>query len=70
MSTDSQTLDRHALGIIASAIEEAPITYRANLASTCDRQRIRAADALAGWIGARFRVHVQYHDAQLALPID
>lgn len=70
MEHESRILDHRWLAIIATAIEEAPVKYRANLMSACDRERIRAADALAGWIGARFRAADQYHDTQLALPME
>ncbi|UIJ44779.1 hypothetical protein LZK98_17235 [Sphingomonas cannabina] len=63
-------LDSDLLGTIARAIEEAPLSYRQGLASANDRQRLRAADALAGWIGATLAAPAAHHDVQLALPID
>jgi hypothetical protein len=47
MEHESLILDHQFLGIIAMAIEDAPVKYRANLSSACDRERIRAADAFA-----------------------
>ncbi len=70
MKHESRILDRQFLEIIAAAIEDAPVKYRMNLSSLCNRELIRAADALAGWIGARFRAADQYHDTQLSLPMD
>ena len=69
MRLDSENCDPEMLGTIARAIEEAPIKYRENLASPSDRQRLRATDALAAWIGGRLRAQPQHHDEQLALPI-
>ncbi|MHA3790498.1 DUF6771 family protein [Sphingomonas sp. YL-JM2C] len=70
MEHESLILDRQFLEIIAMAIEDAPVKYRANLSSACERERIRAADALAGWIGAHLRTVERYHDTQLSLPME
>lgn len=70
MEHESLILDHQFLGIIAMAIEDAPVKYRANLSSACDRERIRAVDALAGWIGARLRTEERYYDTQLSLPME
>lgn len=63
-------LDTDTLGTIARAIEEAPLAYRQGLAASAPRERLRAVDALAGWIGARLAPPPSYHDGQLPLPID
>lgn len=68
LSLDAPTPEM--LGTIAQAIEDAPSAYRQQLASASDRQRLRAADALAGWIGARLSGPITHHDVQLALPIE
>ncbi|WP_025587181.1 DUF6771 family protein [Sphingomonas sp. UNC305MFCol5.2] len=63
-------LDSDTLGAIARAIEDAPLAYRKGLAASTPRERLRAVDALAGWIGARLAPPPSYHDGQLPLPID
>ncbi|PJG47190.1 hypothetical protein CAF53_02255 [Sphingobium sp. LB126] len=55
MQADSILPDHLFLQAIAIAIEEAPVKYRVNLSSSNDRQRMRAADASAGWIRSRIR---------------
>lgn len=63
-------LDPEALGTIARALEDAPLAYRQGLTSSTPRERLRALDALAGWIGARLAPPSAHHDGQLTLPID
>ncbi len=63
-------LEPDDLGAIARAIEEAPLAYRQGLTAVATRERLRAVDALAGWIGARLAPPPAYHDGQLVLPID
>ena len=63
-------IDSAALGEIARAIEEAPLSYCQGLTAGTPRERLRAVDALAGWIGARLAPPPAYHDGQLVLPID
>nr|WP_294814690.1 DUF6771 family protein [uncultured Sphingomonas sp.] len=63
-------LDPDALGTIARALEDAPLTYRQGLSASTMRERLRAVDALAGWIGARLAPPPTGHEGQLTLPID
>ncbi|MCX8478002.1 MAG: hypothetical protein MT490_19605 [Sphingomonas sp.] len=59
-------IDTDTLG----AIEEAPLAYRQGLTAPSPRERLRAVDALAGWIGAQLAPPPSYNDRQLTLPID
>lgn len=63
-------IDTDTLGAIARAIEEAPLSYRQDLTSPTPQVRLRAVDALAGWIGAQLAPPPSYNDRQLTLPID
>lgn len=63
-------LDPDALGAIARALEDAPLAYREGLIASTPRDRLRAVDALAGWIGARLAPPSSHHEGQLTLPID
>lgn len=63
-------LDPDTLGAIARAIEDAPLAYRQGLTAPSPRERLRAVDALTGWIGAQLTLSPGYHDRQLSLPID
>jgi hypothetical protein len=62
-------LDSDTLGAIARAIEDAPLAYRQGLTAATPRERLRAVDALTGWIGAQL-APPSYGDGQLTLPID
>lgn len=62
-------LDSDTLGEIARAIEDAPLAYRQGLTAPAPRERLRAVDALTGWIGARLAPPPSHHDGQLTLPI-
>lgn len=62
-------LDSDTLGAIARAIEDAPLAYRQGLTAPSVRERLRAVDALTGWIGARL-APPRHSDGQLTLPID
>jgi len=63
-------LDIDTLSTIARALEDAPLSYRQGLTAGSARERTRAVDALAGWIGARLTPPPSGHDGQLVLPID
>jgi hypothetical protein len=58
------------LGAVARALEDAPLVYRQGLTAATSRERLRAVDALAGWIGARLAPPSPHHQGQLTLPID
>lgn len=62
-------VDPETLGTIARALEDAPLAYRQGLAAFTPQERLRAVDALAGWIGARLVPPPAFHDGQLTLPI-
>jgi hypothetical protein len=62
-------IDTDTLGAIAPAIEDAPLAYRQGLIAPSPRERLRAVDALAGWIGAQL-APPSPDDRQLILPID
>ena len=55
-------LDPDALGEIARALEDAPLAYRQGLTAPTPRERLRAVDALAGWIGARLAPPSFHHE--------
>lgn len=62
--------DPDTLGAIARAIEAAPLAYREGLTALSPGERLRAVDALTGWIGARLTPPPGDADRQLMLPID
>jgi hypothetical protein len=62
-------LDSEALAAIARAIEEAPRSYCLGLTASAVRERLRAVDALTGWIGARL-APPSGPDGQLMLPME
>jgi len=57
------------LTLIAHALEEAPRAYCEGLVAASPDRRLRAVDALAGWIGARLATPVR-DEGQLLLPIE
>lgn len=63
-------IDTDTLGAIARAIEDAPLAYRQDLTSPTPQVRLRAVDALAGWIGAQLAPPPSCNDRQLTLPIE
>jgi hypothetical protein len=61
-------LDAEAPTAIAHALEEAPVAYCVGLTASSMHERLRAVDALTGWIGAKLAPPVQ-DDGQLTLPM-
>ncbi len=62
-------VDAESLSAIARALEDAPHAYCAGLTASSTLVRLRAVDALAGWIGAKLASPV-LEEGQLLLPMD
>lgn len=62
-------VDAESLTAIARALEEAPQAYCTGLVASSVQVRLRAVDALAGWIGAKLAPPVS-DEGQLLLPMD